>query len=176
MLVVNILAQNADLTVKDVRCRRPCSSWESESADENSIVFVRDGFFRRRVRGIETLVDSTAVYFQRRGEEHDFAHPSDGDDVSTSVTLSDDLLASLGGGEPVLPDATVFSTPQLDLAHRRLVAACAQRSAFHVADAVVSLAAAAIGSADPARVTSGRPTTAARRREIVQDARELLRH
>ena len=49
------------------------------------------------------MIEPGIAYFQRAGEEEEFAHPHDGGDRCTSVGLSDTLVAALLGGDPALP-------------------------------------------------------------------------
>jgi AraC-like DNA-binding protein len=176
LLRKRVLAKTGDLEVRDVRCRSHRSSW---SAPEEStgfvLVFVRRGCFRRRVDGSESVLDPAVVYFARPGEEQQIAHPCDGGDACTAIALSDDLLAALWGGEPGLPEGSAFTTPRLDLAQRSMLAACARPGAeLDAEERVVSLVSEVLEEAQPRRVASARPATAAARVALVDAAREAL--
>jgi hypothetical protein len=84
------------------------------------MVLVRAGSFRRHVRGVESVLDSTAAYFTRPGDEQRFAHNGQHGDVCTVVQIGEELLAATWGGEPQLPNRTVATNAAVDLTHRRL--------------------------------------------------------
>src|SRR4051794_34724485 len=110
-----------DLLVRDLRCAHPRGGWGGvELARRAAIVFPRRGSFRRRGAHGEEVVEPGVAYFQRPGEEEEFAHPHDGGDRCTCVAISEDVLASLLGGDPVLPARVVPTTPLQDLALRAL--------------------------------------------------------
>ena len=66
------------------------------------------------------MIEPGVAYFQRAGEEEEFAHPHDGGDRCTSIGVSDRLLAALLGGDPALPARLVPTSPRDDLALRLL--------------------------------------------------------
>ena len=164
------------LTVDDVRCSSCRSSWTPpEEAPSHGVVFVRRGCFRRRGAGREVLADAAAVYFERPGEAYEVAHPHDGGDACTHVVIADELLASLAGGEPSLPRRPLFTSPQVDLEHRRLIAAAARgEDEFELAERVVALVAAGLEMDNPTRAQARRPPTALSRRRAVDDVRAAL--
>jgi AraC-like DNA-binding protein len=77
---------------------------------------VRRGCFRRRVDGVESVVDSVTAYFERPGEEQQVAHPVEGGDACTQLTLPPSYVFE--GAEPRFTEAPV------DLAQRLLLRAC----------------------------------------------------
>ena len=102
--------------MEDVRCTCGRSSWSSpEAASAYTIVFVRRGCFRRRVDGVVHVADAATAYFERPGEEQQVAHPAEGGDVCTQLTLSPEYVDE--GPEPQLTE------PEVDLAQRLLLAA-----------------------------------------------------
>jgi AraC-like DNA-binding protein len=173
-LAKSALAQGADFALEAVECACGPSAWSApEPAERYGIVFVRRGCFHRRTNGRECFVDPTVVYFERPGDEQQIAHPGGGDSC-TVLYLSEGLLASLSGGEPLLPEEPVASRAGTDLGHRLLLASVAAGGDADVADAAVAIAAAVLEEPAPARVAAGRPRTAAERRRVVAEARELL--
>jgi AraC-like DNA-binding protein len=175
MLTAKVLARTPELEVRDVRCRSRRSSWSlPEESCSFVVVFVRRGCFWRRADGNESMLDSAVVYFSRPGEEQQIAHPCDGGDACTAISLSDDLLAGLWGGEPGLPDQPAFTTPGLDLEQRLLLSASGGTDESEVTEKVVSLVAGVLEQIGPERVAVGRPATAAARRRLIAAAREAL--
>src|SRR5262245_49217344 len=152
------------------------SGWSPpEPTDGYGLVLVRTGLFWRRVRGAEAILDPAAGYWERPGDEQQVAHPRGDGDTCTVVTLSEELVATLAGGAPAVPDPPVLTADDLDLAHRTLVArAHAGVGSWELAERVVRLAAAALPQRLPKRVASGRPATAAARRRLAAAAREAL--
>jgi AraC-like DNA-binding protein len=171
-LAKRTLAETPEFLLETVECRCGARGWSSpERASQYGIVFVRQGCFHRRVNGRESFVDPTVVYFERPDDEQQIAHPGAGD-ACTALYLSDVLLASVWGGELGVPDDAVATGAATDLQHRLLLLGRSDECA--VGDAVVALAADVLGQAAPKRVAAGRPATAAARRRVVHDARELL--
>ena len=177
MLTRNSLADVDGMAVMDVRCRSARGPWsDPETGTGHGIVFVRRGTFRRRVNGVDELVDPTTAYFERPHDEQQIAHPLDGGDACTAIVLRPEVVAAMWGGQPELPTAPVPVDPSLDLQHRLLVGACrrSETERFEVAERVFLLAAAALGAAGPSRLASGRPSTVAARQRVVDGAREAL--
>ena len=175
VLTKTVLAKTADLEVRDVRCRTYLSSWSPpEQSVRFVVVFVRRGCFWRSAGGRESLLDSTIAYFSRPGDEQRFAHPRDGGDTCTAIHLSKDLLASIWGGEPGLPERPAFTTPRLDLEQRLLVSKARGADDDEATERVVSLVADVLEQSEPERVAAGRPATAADRARVVAAAREAL--
>jgi AraC-like DNA-binding protein len=163
MLNSTPLISSPDLHVHDVRCSHPPAAWSgSEVGSRSAVVFARSGVFRRRARHGEDVIEPGVAYLQPAGEEDEFAHPHGGD-ACTAIRVSDELLASLIA-EPVLPGGVIATTAREDLALRTL----------RGEDDAVALLASVFSRRVPARVTSGRPSTAAARRALAADAREAL--
>jgi AraC-like DNA-binding protein len=176
VLTRTLLLDVDGIQVVDVACSGGGSRWAGpEAGSANAMVFVRRGCFRRRAAGSEDLVDPGVVYFERPGEEQEIAHPVDGGDVCTAVGLPDEVLATVAGGEPVLPGGSVFSSPDLDWAHRVMVSRCRRwPDDFEATERVVVLAAGVLQRAGQPGVESGRPATGSARRRMVDDTREAL--
>jgi AraC-like DNA-binding protein len=158
-------------TLEDVRCHCDRSSWSTpELTSSYTIVFVRRGCFRRRVNGVESVLDPATAYFERPGEEQQVAHPSDGGDTCTQIALPDEFLSSLSVDPITLRPR--FTPPDVDLWHRLLL--CAVRDELEFAEQVVSLAAEVLVGPDPPAAAVRRPSTVAARRRVVDTAREAL--
>ena len=139
------------------------------------LVFVRRGSFRRRGSAGDVYADPCTAYFEQPGEEHEFAHPAPGGDVCTAIEVSAALVAAAFAGDPELAASPIFTDHRLDLEHRLLVAAArAHRDRHELEERLVTVLAAVGARASPNRVESGRPTTVARRRRLVDEARQLL--
>src|SRR3954469_10287987 len=101
MLSSAALLTTPDLSVRDLHCAHARGGWsETELSRRSAIVFPRRGSFRRRGTHGDEVIEPGVAYFQRAGEEEEFAHPHDGGDRCTSVEVSDALLASLLGFRP----------------------------------------------------------------------------
>jgi AraC-like DNA-binding protein len=170
------LLDTPDLAIDDVRCASHRSGWsEAEVGWGHGVVFVRRGCFRRMVDGTEEVLDATTVYFERPGQEQRIAHPAEGGDACTGLRLSEDLVASLCGGEPGLPGRVVHTSPSVDLAARRVFASARRESdAFAPAEGAIVLLASVLAEEVPRRVRASRPATGRARKRLVDDAREVI--
>jgi AraC-like DNA-binding protein len=113
-LLKSRVAESAGFRLDDVRCSCGRSSWSApEETSSFTIVFVRRGCFHRRVNGLEHVLDPVTAYFERPGEEQQVAHPVDGGDACTQLTLPTEYV--LDGPEPQFTEARV------DLAQRLLL-------------------------------------------------------
>ena len=168
------LVATCDFRVEAVECRCGTTGWSPpEAAARHAIVFARRGCFRRRLNGSESFVDPTVVYFERPDDEQQIAHPAGGDSC-TVLYLADALLAALWGGEPGLPAEPVPSDATTDLRQRLLTAALVRGDSGDAAEAVIAVAVEVLERAEPQRVASGRPATAAARRRLAGAVREAL--
>jgi AraC-like DNA-binding protein len=175
MLEKSVLLDEGGLRLEDVRCASRRTGWSSpEPSTSHTVVFVRRGCFRRRVDGVEMLLDPNVVYFESPGEEQEIAHPADGGDACTFVWLEESFLCSIAAsGE--LPRRPIFTTAAVDLQHRSLLTECYNDAdAFAATEATARVVAGVLESAAPERVSSARPTTERARRRIVDGAREAL--
>ena len=174
MLSRHLLLDAEGIRIVEVTCADAGARWSSpEAGSANAVVFVRRGTFRRRVEGSEIVIDPALVYFERAGDEQEVAHPVSGGDVCTAVGLPDHVLTAMTGD--YLPSRPVFSTAEIDLAHRVLVSRCRREpDPFEAAERVVILAASLLARAGHPPVGSGRPATERARRRVVDNAREAL--
>jgi AraC-like DNA-binding protein len=175
MLRRNVLLDDEGLRLEDIRCASGRGGWSApEPCNGCGVVFVRRGCFRRRVEGVESLLDPSVVYFEAPGAEQQVAHPHDGGDACTVFALSAEVTAELWGGDADLPTQPLYSDPVLDLQHRQLVATAGCTDAFELGERSVLVLARLLERAEPARVAAGRPSTVAARRRAVEATRELL--
>jgi AraC-like DNA-binding protein len=176
VLTKRLLLETDGIRIEDVDCLGDGPGWSPpEEVAAYSIVFIRRGCFRRRVRGSEEVIDSAVVYFERPGDEQQIAHPVDGGDACTLLVFREDPLASITGDEPSLPEAPVFSSPEIDLAHRLMISRCRRDpDGFEPSEVAVSVAAALLDRAGHRGVGSGRPATETARRRIVDQARAAI--
>src|SRR5215218_239759 len=121
MLSSAALLSTPHLLVRDLHCAHTRGGWGgTELASRSAIIFPRRGSFRRRGLHGEEVIEPGIAYFQRAGEEEEFAHPHHGGDRCTSIAFDQPLIASLLGGDPVLPERAVFTAPRHDLVVRSL--------------------------------------------------------
>jgi AraC-like DNA-binding protein len=164
------------IEIADVVCRHPRGRGVAgEQAGGHAVVFVRRGCFVRSVDGVENVLDPTLAYCMNPGEEQRYDHPHDHGDTCTSLSIEPQLLASLWGGDPVLPSAPLPTSPVIDLEHWLLLSA-ARRSAdpHEILERAITLAALALEQVEPRRVAAGRPATERAHRAIADGAREML--
>ncbi|MEU0885815.1 AraC family transcriptional regulator [Lentzea sp. NPDC005914] len=123
MLSFADLAARPEFTVSAVDCQDDHRGWSTEPPRSDvRLVLVRQGGFRRRVRGVPADLDRTLGDIGLPGEEEQFAHPTGGD-VCTSISLTADLWRAMAGDAPLLRGSSVYVDGRLDLAHRRLLTA-----------------------------------------------------
>jgi AraC-like DNA-binding protein len=171
------LVTRPEFAVTAATCRNDHTNWSAvESHPHVQIVLVRQGRFRRRVRGVDTDVDPTVGDVGMPSEEEHFAHPAGGD-VCTSISLTPALWRTLAGDTPRLTTSTVYVDARLDLAHRRLLAttrtpdvdyAGAERLTGlvrHIVDQVIEAPAPADAAAGP-----GDRALVAAARDLIRDA------
>jgi AraC-like DNA-binding protein len=92
-----------------------------------------------------------------------------------TISLSEDLLASIAGGDPDPGHDLAMIDPRVDVGLRLLMtSARAGDAGGEVTEGVVGLLAALIGQRAPERVAAGRPSTIRARRRIVDETRLLL--
>jgi AraC-like DNA-binding protein len=175
MLRKTDLLDEGGLKLEDVRCASRRTGWSPpEASTGHSVVFVRRGCFRRRVDGVEAVLDPAVIYFEQPGQEQQVAHPHDGGDACTVFVLAPATVAALWGGDAELPSGPLFSDASLDLQHRRIVAGSSSCDAFELAERALVLLATVLERAHPGRVAAGRPSTAAARKRAVDATREVL--
>src|SRR3954470_19424826 len=165
MLSSASLLVTPDLLVRDLQCAHPRGGWGGvELARRAAIVFPRRGSFRRRGLHGEEVVEPGVAYFQRPGEEEEFAHPHDGGDRCMCVAVSETVLASMLGDDPTLPAHVVPTTPVQDLTLRSPMDE----------EGVLTVVGSVLLAAVPRRLGAGRPATVQARKRVADDAREAL--
>ncbi len=176
MLTARTFLSGDGVEVSDVACRHGRGRGHAdEQAGGHAIVFVRRGCFVRSVEGVESLLDPTLAYCMNPGEEQRYDHPHDHGDDCTSVFLDAQVVASLWGGDPVLPREPLPVSPRIDLEHRLLLSAGRHDADPHeLLERAISLTAQALERADPRRVGAGRPNTPRLRRAMTDGVREIL--
>jgi AraC-like DNA-binding protein len=174
VLQKRVLSTSQLVEVATVTCSaNSATPAEPETGNAYALVIVRRGYFRRRINGLEALLDATCAYVQRPGEEQTFSHPHDGGDVCTMITLAPKIVP----GEVLEADSAFDRIPTanaLEVAHRQLVAACtAGIDASELLDGTLALTNRLLpGTAAPAAGRSR--ATHERQRRLVDAARELL--
>jgi AraC-like DNA-binding protein len=176
VLEAKTLFEGDGLAIADVACRHgEGRGAEQGPASSHMLVFVRRGCFLRSADGAESLLDTTSAYGVNPGEEERYDHPHPYGDDCTAVSLSPRLVASLGGGEELLPKHPLFISPAVDLEHRLLLsgARCAGER-DELGERAMLLAAEVLVQVDAKRIEAGRPFTARARKRLVDEAREAL--
>ena len=174
MLTKTQLAATDRFVVEDVRCGSHRGSWSApEESARHAVVFVRAGCFRRRVDGVESLLDPVSVYFERPGQEQQVAHPRDGGDVCTQLVLDERFVDDAFGGELGVPSRPMLTSADVDLAHRLLVRAAHAGDVFDLTERVVTLVARTRARTTGERARLRASTVAARRR-AVEGTREAI--
>ncbi len=135
------------------------------------MLLVRSGGFLARVNGREEFTDPVTGFVLRQGDEVAFAHPAHTRDISTMLDLGQDIYGDL---LPPTQHPAVPVTAALDLAHRRLVAACrAGTDRFEVAERVHHLLTTVPTAHTPAR-NGRRAATVQAHRRLVHHTRAVL--
>lgn len=164
------------ITVADVRCsHRRGEGLPDEQTVGHALVFVRRGQFVRQADGETQILDPTMAYCMNPGEEQRYDHPNDHGDDCTALLMTPEVAAAVWGGDPELPRVALPTAPQLDLAHRVLLADARRSTDRHaLVERAHSLIATVLERHDQARALSGHRSSDARRRTMVSDAREAL--
>jgi AraC-like DNA-binding protein len=116
-------ARGPGFTISAVTCHDDHAKWSSpEIRDGYNLVLARRGRFRRRADGICADIDPILGYVGVPGAEEQFAHPAGGD-ACTWIKLEPQLWATLASAPAPLARSTFYVHPQLDLSHRRVLAA-----------------------------------------------------
>jgi AraC-like DNA-binding protein len=172
------LLDSGGVQVADVQCDGRQAAWSDvEQVLGYVVVFVRRGCFRRRANGFESLLDPAVAYFGRPSDEQNVSHPVTGGDACTALGLSEEVLGSLRGGWPALPERPTFTSPATDLRHRSLVSGLRRpHDPWEGVEAAIALVAAMLEEHGDTAIESGRPATTAAQDRIVRDAREALAH
>jgi AraC-like DNA-binding protein len=176
MLSLRTLVERDGVAVADVACRHARGRGEDEeTAGVFAVVLVRRGCFVRSTANATATLDPTLGYCLNPDEPQRYDHPHRGGDDCTAILLERALVASLCGGEDQLPGALLPSPPDVDLAHRRLLAdAIDGDDSQELAERAIDLAARTLEQVDARRLHAGRPATELERRRLVDGAREAL--
>jgi AraC-like DNA-binding protein len=176
MLSMRTIVCREGVELADVVCRHPRGRGQAtEYTNGHVVVFVRRGCFVRWANGAENLLDATVAYCMNAGDEQRYDHPQDHGDECTSFHFDADAVASIWGGDPILPADPLALTPPIDLEHRLLLVAARSGADSHeLVERAIALTARALESTDPRRVASGRPSTARARRALADGVREAL--
>ncbi|MGH3941486.1 MAG: helix-turn-helix domain-containing protein [Pseudonocardiaceae bacterium] len=146
---------------------------EVEGGDTFELFLVRKGCFRVRGSELEVFADPTACLIVRPGHAVEVSHPQPGGDVSTFLSLGEDMVASIGGGCTHVP-AMVPATAQIAWVHQQMMAAGQWgEDPMAVEELALLLFASALAYAEPGRVRAGRPTGRAHQ-QLADDARAAL--
>jgi AraC-like DNA-binding protein len=169
VLSSTVLFRAGGLALADVRCPGGPREWSApERAKGHGLVFVRAGCFRRRVDGVESVLEPNVVYFEHRGREQQIAHLVTGGEACTAVSIPEAMVASLWDGE--LPLRPVFTSPRVDVMHRLVLSRARQaRETDELAEELEELVASAFELCRSAPQQEARSNGA-----LVDDAREAL--
>ncbi|MDV3129268.1 helix-turn-helix domain-containing protein [Mycobacterium sp. 21AC1] len=173
MLTAVTLAIRPDFRISQWTCRGDQAAWsEPESPVDARLVLVRAGRFQRRGFDGPLDLDPTVGYVAAPGESEHFAHPHGGDRC-TSVQLSAQSWWQLVGEPGRVRRSAVYVDAELELAHRRLLAAGHHDPDYRLAEDVLQLAVLALrGSGDRPTPMDDAPSPADRR--LVAMARAAL--
>ncbi len=117
------LATRPEFTITAVTCQDDHRDWSAaEAHNDFRVVLVRRGRFRRMTGGVCADMDPTIAYLGVPEQEERFAHPAGGD-VCTSISLTPALWRAMAGDSPGVTTSTVYVDAELDLTHRRFLAA-----------------------------------------------------
>jgi AraC-like DNA-binding protein len=168
------LATRPEFTIVAVDCRDDHRGWSTEQPREDvRVVLVRQGGFRRRVRGVCADLDRSVGYLGMPGEEEHFAHPAGGDRC-TSISLTPALWRTLAGDAPRLNRSSLYVDGRLDLAHRQLLAATrAANTDYAATEGLVSLVATVVRQV-VATTTPDSDRAGAADRTLVAQARSVI--
>jgi AraC-like DNA-binding protein len=175
MLRARTILSRDGVEIADVACRHARGRGHvEEEAGLHALVFVRRGCFVRSADGVEALLDPTVAYCMNPGEEQRYDHPLDHGDDCTALILDAHLLLALWGGDPRLPSGPLFTSPEIDVGHRQLLADAGRADPDEVVERAIGLAARTLEQVDARRVAAGRPASARARRLLADGAREAL--
>jgi AraC-like DNA-binding protein len=176
MLSRRTLLDRDGIGIADVACRWGRGRGQAgEHTCRHALVFVRRGCFVREADGLSSTLDSTLAYCINPEQEERYDHPHTGGDDCTVLFLSPEVVASIQGGEPLLPRGLLTASPQIDLEQRLLLAAARRGDdPDELVERAITLAAHALEHDDPRPIAAARPATARARRALVTGAREAL--
>lgn len=170
-----------------VKCVVEDPGWHGPSVETGHRVFLgRAGIAQLRLNGRLSLVDATAMWLTRPGDEMSTSHPDGDGDVYSCLELDPEVLAARPDTEQWLHRRGWWGSAdgQLDLEHRMLAAHCRRGiDQFEVTerlhrflDRLLSRTPLGVGEpgAELERAVGRRPATLAAHRRLAHRAREVL--
>lgn len=168
------LADLADASVVDVRCRWHAGSRMRERFQTFGLSLVRRGLFIRHTRTTDQLGDATTAYFEQPGFDQVISHPVPVPGHTTVIVLSDRAMARYAGALD-MPDRPIPVSASVHLDHATLLAELRSGIDNHEVDARITwLVGCLVESGSPGRLTSSRPATARSHQRIVDRVREAI--
>jgi AraC-like DNA-binding protein len=171
MRAIACAARGCGFAISTVTCHDDHTRWSPlEVRDGYNLVLARRGRFRRRAGGVADDIDPTVAYLSRPGTEEQFAHPAGGD-VCTWINVQPQAWSAWTGNAAA--PSTVYVDAQLDLAHRRVLAAARSGDVdYAVAQLLLHLIGGVLQRLDADPEATQRPTC--RDRAVVAAAREAI--
>lgn len=129
MLSSQTLYSSPLVQIGDVLCTEGCGHGRhEESCPAHSLALVRHGTFVRRDRLGRHVADATRAVFFNGGEPYTMDHPLPGGDRCTALVFAETSLREAvrhqhGESERPFSGATQAATPEMQLIHRKLLAA-----------------------------------------------------
>jgi len=174
-LHARLLAVGDGVALRSLRCSHGRSGWEGRAhTDSPLLVIVQRGAFSRRTRAGEVLVDTGFGYFASPDPDEEFAHPGDGGDACTSLTMAPELLAEITGGYVDLPVRPVPIDSAAYLSWRDLMAEAADGRHDDWLERAINLFGDLLADAQATRATTGRGRTRMRHQRLADQARQAL--
>ena len=171
---VRVLRAGGGLAVSDVRCGYPESRYEQVVATGLPVLrIVRRGAFQRRTRDGAVMVDTGFASFAAPDRDQEFAHPRDGGDDTTLISLSRDLLDELTLDESQLPQRPVVVDSETRRTHGALWRVL-HASGAEWEELALGLFVDLLGSGRTPARSPGRAVTADGHRRVADAAREAL--
>ncbi|MEM9063870.1 MAG: AraC family transcriptional regulator [Planctomycetota bacterium] len=97
-LTIRPLYKSERIGISDYICRAPQSGpADEEHPDEDSIVLLRCGVFRKHIARAAVTADTNQAVFFTRGSSYRVSHPADGGNRGTIFSPTPDLLTDLLG-------------------------------------------------------------------------------
>lgn len=167
-------ARGCGFAISTVTCHDDHTRWSPlEVRDGYNLVLVRRGRFRRRADGVADDIDPTVAYLSRPDTEEQFAHPAGGD-VCTWIKVRPQAWSAWTGNAAPSAPSTVYVDAQLDLAHRRVLAAARSGDVdYAAAQLLLTLIGGVLRQLDADPEATQRPTHR-RDRAVVAAAREAI--
>jgi AraC-like DNA-binding protein len=168
------LMRVGDVRVSTFQCEGMEHEWSAEEpVGSFAVVLVRSGVFRRRVNGVELLVDRMVGYCELPGSTQQIAHPCGGD-TCTAIELSEHELGSLIDPDRFRPGAPLLVAPFIDLAHRLLIKSIRQGADQAELGERATLLAGCLIESEHETPQTARPRRAALYRQLTDRVREAL--